>query len=110
MTTFTWIPAKASLQERPRVVSSKFGDGYEQRRPDGINNVPQSWSLFFVCPSVSMTQAILNFLRARKGSELFTWIPPDAVAPINVVCREYASDDEPGNSRTLSATFEQVFG
>ncbi len=110
MTTFTWIPAKASLQEHPRVVSSKFGDGYEQRRPDGINNVEQSWSLFFVCQSVSVAQAILNFLRARQGSELFTWTPPDATTSIMVICREYSTDDEPGNSRTINATFEQVFG
>lgn len=46
MATFTWIPAKANLQEHARVNSSKFGDGYEQRRPAGINAISQQWSLF----------------------------------------------------------------
>jgi phage-related protein len=107
---FTWIPVKASLQERPRILSSKFGDGYEQRRAEGINHIAQHWSLFFVCHHAAMAHAILGFLRAHKGSEIFYWTPPDVSTAIHVICREYSSNIEPGNSRTISATFEQVFG
>jgi phage-related protein len=30
-----------------RVIKTQFGDGYEQRMVDGINNAPRSWSLVF---------------------------------------------------------------
>lgn len=110
MATFTWIPAKANLQEHARVNSSKFGDGYEQRRPAGINAISQQWSLFFVCQNVAVAQAILNFLRAHKGSDIFYWTPPDNATPIQAICREYSSNIEPGNNRTVTATFERVYG
>lgn len=110
MATFTFIPSKANLQEHARVNSSKFGDDYEQRRPAGINSISQQWSLFFVCQNVAVAQAILNFLRTYKGSDIFYWTPPDTIIPIHVICREYSSNMEPGNSRTVSATFERVYG
>ena len=31
----------------PRVLSVQFGDGYEMRVRDGINNTPRSWGLTF---------------------------------------------------------------
>ena len=37
------------VEERPspRVHSARFGDGYEMRVADGINNIPREWSLGF---------------------------------------------------------------
>ena len=32
---------------KPRVLQAKFGDGYEMRVRDGINNTPREWSLSF---------------------------------------------------------------
>ena len=30
---------------KPRVLKAQFGDGYEMRVRDGINNTPREWSL-----------------------------------------------------------------
>lgn len=39
METFKWkVKPDMKKEFEPRVKSVKFGDGYEQRRPDGINN------------------------------------------------------------------------
>ena len=32
---------------KPRVIKAQFGDGYEIRVKDGINNTPRAWSLSF---------------------------------------------------------------
>ena len=32
---------------KPRVLQAKFGDGYEMRVRDGINNTPREWSQSF---------------------------------------------------------------
>jgi phage-related protein len=32
---------------KPRVLKAQFGDGYEMRVRDGINNTPRKWSLVF---------------------------------------------------------------
>jgi hypothetical protein len=45
MSTFTDIPGSAALTTKPRVRTAMFGDGYEQRLADGINNAPRAWSL-----------------------------------------------------------------
>ena len=36
-----------SEQPEPRVLSARFGDGYEMRVVDGINNLPRQWGLTF---------------------------------------------------------------
>ena len=37
----------ASEAPKPRVLTAQFGDGYEMRVRDGINNSPRKWSLVF---------------------------------------------------------------
>ncbi len=109
MEIFTWPPAwNASLNVRPRVLSAQFGDGYEQRIADGINNMPRSWSLTFTNP-LPISIEIDNFLNARKGYEAFDWTPPDGAAG-RFVCKEWSYSHLAPNARTISATFIEVFG
>ncbi len=37
----------AAETPKPRVLKAQFGDGYEMRVRDGINNTPRKWSLVF---------------------------------------------------------------
>ncbi len=37
----------AAETPKPRVLKAQFGDGYEMRVRDGINNAPRTWSLVF---------------------------------------------------------------
>jgi len=36
-----------SENPKPRVLKAQFGDGYEMRVRDGINNTPRTWNLVF---------------------------------------------------------------
>lgn len=105
--TFTWMPEfEASLQEKPRVNVTKFGDGYEQRTPQGINNNPQKWSLQFSSSNASFPE-ILAFLRTHNGATAFDWTNPLEEEGV-YVCREWKLSRKMGVN-VITMDFEQVF-
>lgn len=108
--TFTWIASDAVRSVKPSVYSAKFGDGYEQNAPAGINFQPETWDLQFKCRSPTDADAILAFLRAQGGWQKFQWTAPRAAVPIMVICRKWSDATKIGDIITVSATFEQTFG
>lgn len=104
--TFNYRASSASeLTEKPRVVSAKFGDGYEQRSPDGINTILETWVLKFDRSGADI-DAIRAFLKARGGYQAFQWANPYNVTNA-YICREWKIVKEIGKS-VLTCTFEQV--
>lgn len=95
------------VKEKPRVLSSKFGDGYEQRAPDGINSNLQQWPLSFEVRSDAEADAIMAFFRTKGGYLSFTWTNLDGVE-IRVVCREWERTYISATVHAVVATFEQV--
>lgn len=79
MSTFTDIPGSATLTTQPRIRTAAFGDGYEQRLADGINNAPRSWALTFTRPTTE-ADAILAFFETANGLDSFDWTPPYGAA------------------------------
>ena len=109
MATFTIAPSfSSSVAEQPRVLMSKFGDGYEQRIGDGINIRPQEWSLTFANRTNAERDAILAFLRAENGVTSFDWTPPGGAAG-KFVCPQWQVSLENAVTSTVTATFRQVF-
>lgn len=109
MATFTWAPDfGATLDRSPKVKTAKFGDGYEQRVADGINNNPRNWPLTFSARTNTEAGQIMTFLDARAGVEAFDWTDPDGVAG-KFVCRKYSKTLSKYGINNVSATFEQVF-
>lgn len=112
MAVFDWAESnKLTLTEQPRVTATRFGDGYEQRSADGLNNLAQVWDLNFEQVDPAVADDILAFLRARGGVEAFDWTPRWATDPIRVKCPKWTRSPEglgDGTSR-ITATFEQVF-
>lgn len=107
-TTFTWTSdSKPAGTTKLRTLSAKFGDGYEQKAADGINNKSDSWPLSFTGNSAKIT-AIKAFLDARCGYQSFFWTPPLG-AQGYYRCSEYAMHHLGGDAYQLSATFEQSF-
>ena len=105
--TFTWAPEfDASMEQTPTVTVTKFGDGYETRVPQGINNNAQKWTLQFT-DSNQNTQSMLAFIRARNGSESIYWTNPLEETGI-YVCRSWKLSRKKGVN-VYSLTFEQVF-
>lgn len=109
MSTFTWSPAPgASEANEPRVRVSKFGDGYQQRVGDGINNQPRTWTLQFTGPT-ARTDEISAFLKARAGTESFDWTPPYGAAG-KWICSSWSRAVIWNTVQGVSATFIEVFG
>jgi len=99
MATFTTVPSFGAREQRkPRVRSSRFGDGYEQRAADGINVDAQVWSLRFQ----GLTEAQADTIEA------FDWTPQGG-AQGKYLCREWSRSYETLNGQAIAASFEQVF-
>lgn len=105
--TFSYRPDyESTMSQEPAVLTTKFGDGYEQRVANGINNSPEKWSLKFTVGNPVLPSA-LAFIQARKGVESFYWT--NSFGTTNVyVCRRWNLSRGPGK-QVLSMEFEQVF-
>ncbi len=82
---FFWKPSydyNVKFEPRNRVIS--FGDGYEQRVPDGIQNNLMHIDLTFPARGEDEAAAILHFFQSRNGTEAFVFYPPK---PYNVAKR-----------------------
>lgn len=109
MTTFTYIPSyTASSRTEPKIVSVKFGDGYEQRFAFGINTKPRVWDLEFNGKTESEADAIENFFLARGGVESFDWSPPTGSTGKWIV-RGWNRQITDLDIHNISASFEEVF-
>jgi phage-related protein len=109
MAEFTWQPGyNITVTRKPRVLSQRFGDGYEARVADGINAQPAAWSLAWENRQKSEIDSIEAFLAARAGVEAFDWTAPDGVAG-RFVCREWQRQIVAANVATLTAQFDEVF-
>lgn len=110
MATFTITPDfGASRTTKPRVNSAKFGDGYEQRVPFGINTVVEEWTLRFANRTNAEKTELLDFLSARAGVESFDWTPVGDTVSKKFVCREWSDTLENNDLYSITAKFEQVF-
>lgn len=112
--TFAWIPSYQSPKKTKfRLLRNKFGDGYEQRVGDGINNDEESWNLVFNTVDDATATAIEAYLKVRKTGESFPWVPPflnPGAVSIKVICTEYQINPANYNSYDITATFERVNG
>jgi phage-related protein len=110
---FDWCVTTASAEVEPRVRVAQFGDGYAQRRPAGINTQGQMWSVQLNNITEAKAQAVLSFLSARHGVDVFNWTPPRTVTVLDVICPSWSwsyGDMLLDGSRMInvSAKFQQV--
>lgn len=107
MVRFNYVPDYGAKEKTtPRVNRSRFGDGYEQASPDGINHMMRVWSLSFSNRSNTEIEEIKDFLRARAGVETFEFPVPES--PTNEIALVKCDDWERGFDkwRTQGASFE----
>lgn len=77
-----WTPprspdAPAEGSETPQVNVARFGDGYRQRAAKGLNHIDMTLTVTFSNLYAVDKDAILQFVRARRGVEPFWWQQPD---------------------------------
>lgn len=74
---------------KPRVRVVKFGDGYEQRSPDGLNSLLRSYSPVFRAKDY-LEAKVLDAFFTRHGSwKAFLWRSPMTNRTVKVVCRQW---------------------
>lgn len=110
MADWIWVESPGtSVTEEPRIKSAKFGDGYEQRAPDGLNPNPQAWALQFADVDNQVADQMITFLRAAGGVTAFGYVPLWSTTRIAVICRKWQrSQGSTWGQSSISATFEQV--
>ncbi|MBN3758156.1 phage tail protein [Paraburkholderia sp. Tr-20389] len=108
---FSWQPCvEAQGQTRYAVRKARFGDGYSQVVPQGLNNIAQTWQLSFRGTGREI-MAIQTFLDATRGSEPFYWRAPLRSSSLFRVDsqRGVSVRAHGGELYTLEVTFEEVF-
>lgn len=84
----------------------RFGDGYVQRRPSGINSVTETWSVEWLNLGRADYEVVYQFLQVRKSVEPFLWQPPWEDAPRVWVCESLSSTRPTApNTGSIQASF-----
>ena len=93
-----------------RTIEAKFGDGYGQAAPDGINDVVDTWALTFEFLNLTDRATLVAALDAVKSWDYLTWTAPgDATVKRWKVTREGWSETTSGLLSNISFNVEQVF-
>jgi len=110
MATFTTAPSyDPSCQRRPRVLATKFGDGYEQRGLDGLHPDLQTWRLTFQNRTTAESDATEAFFVTNNTAVTpFDWTPPHSAVASKFLCRAWARTVIAFDTDTITAEFEEV--
>ena len=89
-----------------RVLSAKFGDGYEQRVLDGINNIEETYDISFRNRAKNEINTIADFLDDQPPAPFQFYIGEDTVY---VICDSYSISYGHDSVYSLSAQFRRVY-
>lgn len=109
------VPDKGlTRQTVPAVHLVKFGDGYEQRVKNGINNLQQSISVSFANRPKADIDDIVAFFETKGGFTAFDFTLADTNGgsneeTIKVVCDSWNQTWNYDDFYTLDAQFRRVY-
>lgn len=100
----------------PRVLTAKFGDGYEQRIANGINSIDETYSLTFKTRTKEDIDDIVVFLDDQKNVSKFLFTMPDTnnttrtgEKDVSVVSTQYSVTYDYEDFYTLTLSLKRVF-
>ena len=97
------------IDARPKVNTLSFGDGFEQRLTEGLNQNPLSVNLTFELSQTDADTAI-TFLNARvDDGASFDYTLPSETSSRKFVCTSFPRSIPFLNRVTLSCVFREVF-
>lgn len=106
METFIFQPNWGmKLEKEPKVKTLVFGDGYEQRMPQGLNHNLRQYSLTFSGASARIRE-IESFLDRHAGYKAFLWTPHESTVG-KFKCEKWSVEQSEGFAR-LSCEFKEV--
>ena len=108
--TFPWSPllgAKSTC--KTKVKKAKFGDGYVQRKPDGINSLSDVYSVSFEY-DIEEIDLIDDFLRQHAGVKAFLYVPSSNHRKTRVICESWSRRRHTTklSKAIIDAKFEEV--
>lgn len=93
-----------------RVITAKFGDGYEQRAQDGLNIKGDLFNVSFNNRLASEINLIAKFLDVKAGNNFdFIVTEHGSDATLKVVCDTYSVNYVNESFHSLTATFRRVY-
>jgi phage-related protein len=105
---FNWpISNNSSVDVEPRVLEARFGNGFRQMVPDGINNVPYIVNVEIGPMEPAEAQACWTYLESVTGIP-FPWTPPSPLPQVEMQwqARRYSWKSGGGLIRFINAVFE----
>ena len=107
------VPVDKGFQRTssPKIHAMKFGDGFEQRIADGINNLQQTMSVSFSTRPKAEIDDLVAFFESLGGVTKFRMTIDDTngAETIKVVCSEWEQKWEYDDYYTLDAKFRRVY-
>lgn len=103
-----------SRSNEPQVFIAEFGDGYEGRIANGINNLKQEFSVGFVNRPKDEIDDIVAFFEGKKGATAFSFTFADTNGGSNeetvkVVCSKWDQTWKYDDYYDLKATFRRIY-
>jgi phage-related protein len=105
------IGRDATLEISSRTLTAQFGDGYNQRAPDGLNTEVETWTVTWLALTLSERETVLAALKTVGGWGVLLWTPCYQTAQ-----QKYKVKDGKRSVKVLSnsefnisCTLEQVF-
>ena len=111
----TFAPDKGFTRKKtPTIYKVEFGDGYEQRIANGINNLKQEFSINFATRLKADIDDIADFLELKGGVTPFDYTYADSnesggEKTVKVVCDSWDQTWEYAEYYSLSCTFRRVY-
>ena len=96
----------------PRVLKAQFGDGYEMRVADGINNTPRTWSMSFVNRTKADIDNLYKFFQTLASVDTCKLTVPHAVdgeETVTVVIQGYSRTLTYHDYYAMSCEAREVF-
>lgn len=107
------VPVDKGFQRAstPKVHVVTFGDGYEQRIADGINNLAQTMNVTFNTRPKAEIDDLVAFFESLGGVSKFRMTIDDSNGNemIKVVCKSWNQTWNYDNFYSLSTTLERVY-
>jgi phage-related protein len=111
----TIVPDKGMTRSNePVIFKAEFGDGYQQRIANGINNLKQEFSVSFATREKAEIDDIIGFFESTNGVTAFDFTFADTNASgneetVKVYVSQFTQKWDYDDFYTLSATFVRVY-
>ena len=109
------VPDRTFTQAyKPNVLKVQFGDGYEQRIQEGINNIKHTFSVTFNNRPKADIDDITAFFINKGGTTAFNFTYPDSnigggEKTVKVVCEDFNQSYSYDDFYSCTATFRRVY-